>query len=154
QFTPQIVPGLNKAWGPLPKLRADLEKLDRESEAAVALKQKIRDLDKDQQSAVKDVQLWQEFGGLVGRFVLAWLAVRIVSRGWLLRLFQIPGLLLIPLVFLFPAAGKTPEGILSALHTDNMGLLKWGIFITGFLTVAQFSFWGNYLPRVYPVHLR
>ena len=22
------------------------------------------------------------------------------------------------------------------------------------LTVAQFSFWGNYLPRVYPVHLR
>jgi hypothetical protein len=22
------------------------------------------------------------------------------------------------------------------------------------LTIAQFSFWGNYLPRVYPVHLR
>ena len=21
-------------------------------------------------------------------------------------------------------------------------------------TVSQFSFWGNYLPRVYPVHLR
>ena len=21
-------------------------------------------------------------------------------------------------------------------------------------TIAQFSFWGNYLPRVYPVHLR
>jgi hypothetical protein len=26
--------------------------------------------------------------------------------------------------------------------------------IAGFLTVAQFSFWGNYLPLVYPVHLR
>ena len=28
------------------------------------------------------------------------------------------------------------------------------IFLAGFFTVAQFSFWGNYLPRVYPVHLR
>ena len=26
--------------------------------------------------------------------------------------------------------------------------------LAGLLTVAQFSFWGNYLPRVYPVHLR
>ena len=24
----------------------------------------------------------------------------------------------------------------------------------GLLTVAQFSFWGNYLPRMYPTHLR
>ena len=37
---------------------------------------------------------------------------------------------------------------------NNLDLLKWGIFAAGFLTVAQFSFWGNYLPRVYPVHLR
>ena len=29
-----------------------------------------------------------------------------------------------------------------------------GIFLAGFFTVAQFSFWGNYLPHVYPVHLR
>jgi hypothetical protein len=33
-------------------------------------------------------------------------------------------------------------------------LLKWGIFVAGLCTVAQFSFWGNYLPRVYPLHLR
>jgi hypothetical protein len=26
--------------------------------------------------------------------------------------------------------------------------------VAGLLTVAQFSFWGNYLPRVYPTHLR
>jgi len=32
--------------------------------------------------------------------------------------------------------------------------LKWGIFLCGLVTVAQFSFWGNYLPRVYPTHLR
>jgi hypothetical protein len=47
-----------------------------------------------------------------------------------------------------------PEGILTALNTDNVMLLKIGIFIAGLLTVAQFSFWGNYLPRMYPVHLR
>jgi hypothetical protein len=29
-----------------------------------------------------------------------------------------------------------------------------GAFLVGLCTVAQFSFWGNYLPRVYPVHLR
>ena len=29
-----------------------------------------------------------------------------------------------------------------------------GIFFAGLFTVGQFSFWGNYLPRVYPIHLR
>ena len=29
-----------------------------------------------------------------------------------------------------------------------------GLFLAGFFTVAQFSFWGNYLPRVFPLHLR
>ena len=28
------------------------------------------------------------------------------------------------------------------------------MFLAGLLTVGQFSFWGNYLPRMYPVHLR
>jgi uncharacterized membrane protein YbhN (UPF0104 family) len=28
------------------------------------------------------------------------------------------------------------------------------MFVAGLLTVAQFSYWGNYLPKVYPVHLR
>ena len=29
-----------------------------------------------------------------------------------------------------------------------------GLLLCAFFTVAQFSFWGNYLPLVYPVHLR
>jgi hypothetical protein len=29
-----------------------------------------------------------------------------------------------------------------------------GIFVAALFTVGQFSFWGNYLPRVYPLHLR
>ncbi|HKI72265.1 MAG TPA: MFS transporter, partial [Verrucomicrobiae bacterium] len=72
---------------------------------------------------------------------LAWLAIVVTGRKALLRVFQIPGLILIPLVFLFPA-------------TNNLELFKWGIAIAGFFTIAQFSFWGNYLPRVYPVYLR
>jgi MFS family permease len=94
-----------------------------------------------QQQIVSLVQAFQEVGGLTGRFLLAFLAVRIVSRRALLRVFQVPGLVLVPLVFFFPAR-------------DNLEMLKWGVFLAGLVTVAQFSFWGNYLPRVYPVHLR
>ena len=32
--------------------------------------------------------------------------------------------------------------------------MKIGIFVAGFFTVAQFSFWGNYIPLVFPLHLR
>ncbi|MCC6535964.1 MAG: MFS transporter [Bryobacterales bacterium] len=94
-----------------------------------------------QQKAVAGVQFYQEIGGLVGRVLLAFLAVRIASRRTLLRVFQIPGLILLPLVFLFPA-------------TNDIETLKWGIFLVGLCTVAQFSFWGNYLPLMYPTHLR
>lgn len=73
--------------------------------------------------------------------LLAFLAVRIVSRRKLLHVFLLPGLIIVPLVFFFPAV-------------SNLPLLKWGIFFAGLCTVAQLSFWGNYLPRVYPVHLR
>jgi MFS family permease len=102
----------------------------------------VKDLAKPQQNAaVGNVQMIQEIGGLVGRFLLAVLAVRIVSRRSLLRIFQLPGLFIVPLAFAYPA-----------IH--SLGLLKVGIFFAGLLTVAQFSFWGNYLPRVYPLHLR
>jgi MFS family permease len=94
-----------------------------------------------QQQVVSSVQFYQEMGGLVGRFILAFLAVRIVSRRRLLRVFQVPGLFLVPLVFLYPAV-------------HDLETLKWGIFLAGLLTVAQFSFWGNYLPLVYPTYLR
>jgi len=94
-----------------------------------------------QEQAVSSVQFFQETGGLVGRVILAFLAVRIVSRRKLLHVFQIPGLVLIPLVFLYPA-----------MH--DLQMLKWGIFLAGLLTIGQFSFWGNYLPLVYPTHLR
>ncbi len=93
------------------------------------------------EQAVSTVQWYQEVGGLAGRTALAYLAIIIVSRRRLLHVFQVPGLILLPLVFLFPA-------------TSNLTLLKWGIAAVGFMTIAQFSFWGNYLPRVYPTYLR
>jgi hypothetical protein len=38
--------------------------------------------------------------------------------------------------------------------THSLDATKWGMFIAGIFTVGQLSFWGNYLPRVYPTHLR
>ncbi|TWT98362.1 MFS transporter [Stieleria varia] len=96
---------------------------------------------KTEQQIAATVNGYQEVGGLIGRFALATLAMVIVSRRRLLRIFQWPGLVIVPLLFFYPAR-------------DNLELLKWGIFVAGLLTVAQFSFWGNYLPRVFPVHLR
>ena len=93
------------------------------------------------EQTVAAVQWYQELGGLAGRIVLAALAAYIISRRKLLWIFQVPGLILLPIVFLGPA-------------TTSLTLLKWGIAAVGFLTIAQFSFWGNYLPRVYPTYLR
>jgi hypothetical protein len=58
-------------------------------------------------------------------------------------------LMLIPLVYFFPAAGR-----MWADNADNLFWLKMGVFLAGFFTIAQFSFWGNYLPRMYPTFLR
>ena len=95
----------------------------------------------ERQQAVAAVQSFQEFGGLTGRVLLALLAVRIVSRRSLLWVFQVPGLLIVPLVFYV-----APQ--------EPLAWAKWGIFAAGVCTVAQFSFWGNYMPRVFPTYLR
>ena len=93
------------------------------------------------EQAVPLVQSFQEFGGLAGRILLAALAGVILGRRRLLRIFQVPGLFVLPATFFL----VTSEGLAWA---------QWGIFLTGLLTISQMSFWGNYLPRVYPTHLR
>jgi MFS family permease len=122
QQVPQIVPGL-------PEVR-QLTQNEKPPQARLI-----------EQRHASDVTKVQEVGGLVGRVTLAFLATIIVSRRTLVRIFQIPGLIAMPLVFAWAA-------------THSLNYLYIGIFIAGFCTVAQFSFWGNYLPRVYPVHLR
>jgi len=111
-----------------------------EVKAQVAGKKPLEQKQIEQRMA-SDVTKVQEMGGLVGRVLLAVLAIYVVSRQKLLRLFQVPGLILTPIVFGFCAV-------------KGLTLLNIGIFFVGLCTVAQFSFWGNYLPRVYPVHLR
>jgi MFS family permease len=94
-----------------------------------------------QQQVASDVTKMQEIGGLVGRIILAFLAVIIVSRRRLIRLFQIPGLIVMPLAFAFVA-------------TSSLTWTYPAMFLCGLFTVGQLNFWGNYLPRVYPTHLR
>lgn len=88
-----------------------------------------------------DVQFWQESGGLLGRIALAALLALAIGKGTLLRLFQIPGLIVIPVTYLW-------------LFREHPALFQWGVAAAGFLTVAQFSYFGEYLPRVFPLHLR
>jgi len=91
--------------------------------------------------AVSGIQGTQELGGLAGRLAMAGLALVIVSRRKLLRIFLIPAVILMPLIYMFTAS-------------ESLQIFRWTIAVAGFFTVAQLTFWGNYLPRVYPVHLR
>lgn len=101
----------------------------------------VPELKKTEQSIAANVTKVQEVGGLIGRVLLAVLVIRIVSRRNLLRIFILPGMVLVPFVFGYAAV-------------NDLRLLYPGMFLVGLFTVAQFSFWGNYLPRVFPMHLR
>jgi MFS family permease len=96
--------------------------------------------------AVATVSSWQEMGGLAGRAVFALIAAWALTRRTLLRLFQIPALIFVPALFVWIASQLTVP--------DSLIWIKIGIFVAGFFTVAQFSFWGNYIPQVFPLHLR
>jgi hypothetical protein len=93
------------------------------------------------QKAAAEVSQNQEWGGLTGRLMLAILVTIIISQRKLIRLFLVPGLIVLPIVFLY-------------LVYQGQTALSVGMFLLGLFTVGQFSFWGNYLPRVYPLHLR
>ncbi len=112
-----------------------------------------------EQTQYNNLNKVQEIGGLVGRLLLAALAVPIVSRRALLRVFQIPALVVVPAVFWsFLTIPNTEYAHidLSAIKLHELPItnVSIGVFLAGLLTVAQFSFWGNYLPRVFPIHLR
>jgi MFS family permease len=127
QVAQKIIEANSKAENPKPE--AELKK-----QIIPAQKQAV-------QAEVADVAQVQEIGGLIGRVLLAVLAVVIISRRKLIRVFLIPGVFIMPLVFGYAAI-------------NSLNLLYVGMFMAGLLTVGQFSYWGNYLPRVYPMHLR
>lgn len=96
----------------------------------------------DQVKKMSDtVQFHQEMGGLIGRLLLAGLLIMGIRRVVLLKLFQVPALILLPLTYFV------------LFHQGGSAFL-WAYGICGLLTVAQFSYFGEYLPKVFPLHLR
>jgi MFS family permease len=156
QMTPlQIAPGLPDMVQMIPepvrdaqaKVRATPEGTP-EREAAVkslgavrkAHQAELKAADQALQARRGDIQRWQELGGLAGRILLAVLLLFVPSQ-WLIRLFLIPGVILLPVAYF------------KLVHEDYV-LFATAIFFCGLLTVAQFSFLSEFLPKVFPMHLR
>jgi hypothetical protein len=159
---PQVVPGLAEVEAGASKA----------GEAALAKAQAAGETDQAKlkatagraaagyrQKMVSEYTKMQEIGGLSGRFVMALVLAGAIAWGWKLRLFQLPGMILTPLVFWFFL--RVPNITFFEIPLESVFLgtipvttMSLGMFFIGFFTVGQLSFWGNYLPHVYPVHLR
>jgi MFS family permease len=140
QLTPlQIAPGLPD----LAARQAEIARLDKEAktqEERKAVGELRRELSQDTKARRGDIQRWQEIGGLTGRIFLAMLLIMVPSRT-LIRLFLVPGVILLPLTYL-------------ELVKADYVIFATAIFFCGLLTVAQFSFISEFLPKVFPLHLR
>lgn len=149
QQLPQIVPGLDTVREKVAAVTVG--KAESEAKAVAG---------RATQEIVANYTKAQETGGLFGRFALAILVAHVASRQRLLRMFLLPGIVMLPLIFWAFSRGHEivfasfDMSWLPGFHQLNITLLGLGIFLAGFFTVAQFSFWGNYLPHVFPVHLR
>ncbi|MDX1965882.1 MAG: MFS transporter [Planctomycetaceae bacterium] len=162
QQMPQIVPGLKEVQ--------EKAGAAREKAVAAAKEKGINDETKlkqiggaaaagvGQKTATEYTKI-QEFGGLAGRFLMAFALASVVRWGWTLRMFQIPGLILTPLLFWAFLQMENRfffEINLEAIYLGKLPIttMSIGMFFVGLFTVAQLSFWGNYLPHMYPMHLR
>jgi hypothetical protein len=94
-----------------------------------------------QEQWVSWVHVHQDVGAILGRLLLAGLVVWFVARRPMLRAFTWVSFIVFPLVFIGPA-----------MHDAN--LFKYAVLLVTLLVSLQYSFWGNYLPRVFPLHLR
>ena len=137
--------GLDKQLAQLTESKPDAKKALVEREKILgqlgANREKQSKPDTTVKTRGKDVQFWQEMGGLFGRIALAVLLAFNLPKGTLLRLFQWPGLIVLPATYFW-------------LFREHPSLFQWGVMVAGFLTVAQFSYFGEYLPKVFPLHLR
>lgn len=94
-----------------------------------------------QEQIVSTSHLYADFGHLAGRLAFAVLASLMIRPRSLLYTFLLPGLIVFPFVFFY--AGR-----------HDLATLRWGYFVATAVMTAQLSYWGNYLPRLYPLHLR
>jgi MFS family permease len=162
QQMPQIVPGLaDVRAGADAAAKAAVDKAKAGDELPAP---RIEAIEKQARNAynlkmASEYTKMQELGGLTGRFLLALLVAGVVSWGRLIRFFQIPGLIITPLLFYFFLRVENQHFFDINLESAYLGkvpvtTMSLGMFLVGLFTVAQLSFWGNYLPHVYPVHLR
>ena len=95
-----------------------------------------------QEQTISGVQSFQEFGGLAGRLLLAFLAARHHQPA--------PAAVCVSDSRACSAAARV-----SSSRRRSASRWRNGAFSSSaWRPIAQFSFWGNYLPRVYPTHLR
>ena len=130
----------------LPDLAARQAEINESEKSATtpALKKELgakkKELAQDTKARRGDIQRWQEIGGLTGRILFAVLLMFLPSR-LLLRLFLVPGILLFPVAYL------------EIVKLDYV-YFAISIFFCGLFTIAQLSFMSEFLPKVFPMHLR
>jgi MFS family permease len=93
------------------------------------------------EQTVSRVYMVQELGSLAGRLVFALVVVYFVKQRKLLRVFVAPATIVFSGVFFYAA-------------THSLTLLIPSIFCAQALFNGVMSFWGTYLPRIYPTHVR
>jgi hypothetical protein len=93
------------------------------------------------EQSASGVQMFQELGALTGRLLFALIIVRVVSQRRRWRVILVPAVLVFSWLYFFAA-------------TRNLAFVHAGIFLATMLFNGLHSFWGNYLPRVYPTRLR
>ena len=94
-----------------------------------------------QEQTISAVHLFSDLGNIAGRILFALVVVRVVGDRRLLRWLVVPALIVFPWLFVFAAQ-------------SSVDALKLGAFVATVLMTAQLSFWGNYLPKMFPTHLR
>ena len=102
----------------------------------------IRDLPRMQQEqTVSFVHFIGDVGSFIGRFALAFLAISLLTRRQVLSCFQLPGLVIIPILF-------------AAAPYLDVTVLACGALLAAVALNGQINFIGNYLPQIYPARLR
>lgn len=140
QVTPaQIILGRAEIGGPMAEARKADTAAKTDDEKAAAKKQ-LAAATAGYEKHKSEIQLYQEIGGLTGRILLAVLVSMVPTR-LLLRLFLVPGIALFPLTYF-------------ELVTGDWMIFSIAIFFCGLLTVAQFSYLSEFLPKAFPLHLR
>jgi MFS family permease len=144
---PEVATRMASAAKALESAQARLEAVKEGSPEHSEATARLAEAKKEQRAAAQalearrgNIQRWQELGGLTGRVLLAMLLIYVPSR-LLLRLYLIPGLILFPLTYVY-------------LVSSTYGAFATAIFFCGLVTVGQMSFLSEFLPKVFPLHVR